>query len=87
VMGQEYLPNRLGIASGVTLGLSIGIGGLGAALLGVVADAYGLRTALEVVAVLPLPALALALTLPEGRRPGDTARRAAAPEPAALTGR
>jgi MFS transporter, FSR family, fosmidomycin resistance protein len=87
VMGQEYLPNRLGIASGVTLGLSIGIGGLGAALLGVVADAYGLRTALEVVAVLPLPALALALTLPEGRRPGDTARRAAAPKPAALTGR
>ena len=80
VMGQEYLPSRLGVASGVTLGLSIGVGGLGAALLGQVADAYGLRTALEVVAVLPLPALALALTLPEGRRPGDAARsRARAP--------
>jgi MFS transporter, FSR family, fosmidomycin resistance protein len=77
VMGQEYLPNRLGIASGVTLGLSIGVGGLGAAILGAVADAHGLRTALEIVAVLPLPALALALTLPEGRRPG-----AAAPPPA-----
>ena len=34
VMGQEYLPNRLGVASGVTLGLSIGLGGLGAAVLG-----------------------------------------------------
>jgi MFS transporter, FSR family, fosmidomycin resistance protein len=67
VMGQEYLPSRLGIASGVTLGLAIGVGGLGAAVLGVIADATSLRTALEVVALLPLPALALALALPEGR--------------------
>jgi FSR family fosmidomycin resistance protein-like MFS transporter len=67
VMGQEYLPSRLGIASGVTLGLAIGFGGLGAALLGVLADATSLRTALEVVAILPLPALALAMALPEGR--------------------
>jgi MFS transporter, FSR family, fosmidomycin resistance protein len=67
VMGQEYLPSRLGIASGVTLGLAIGFGGLGAAILGAVADATSLRTALEVVALLPLPALALALALPEGR--------------------
>src|SRR4051794_2961620 len=67
VMGQEYLPSRLGIASGVTLGLAIGFGGLGSAALGVVADATSLRTALEVVALLPLPALALAIALPEGR--------------------
>jgi FSR family fosmidomycin resistance protein-like MFS transporter len=85
VMGQEYLPSRLGIASGVTLGLAIGFGGLGAAVLGQVADAYGLRTALEVVALLPLPALALAMTLPEGRhhlRGRAPARRA---ETASLT--
>jgi FSR family fosmidomycin resistance protein-like MFS transporter len=67
VMGQEYLPSRLGIASGVTLGLAIGFGGLGAAVLGAIADATSLRVALEVVAVLPLPALALAMALPEGR--------------------
>jgi MFS transporter, FSR family, fosmidomycin resistance protein len=82
VMGQEYLPSRLGIASGVTLGLAIGFGGLGAAVLGVVADAAGLRTALEVVALLPLPALALAMALPEGRehlRGRARARRADAP--------
>ena len=41
VMGQEYLPSRLGIASGVTLGLAIGMGGIAAALLGVLADHYG----------------------------------------------
>ena len=75
VMGQEYLPNRLGVASGVTLGLSIGIGGLGAAVLGQVADAYGLRTTLELLAVLPIPALLLALTLPDGRTPPGTGRR------------
>jgi MFS transporter, FSR family, fosmidomycin resistance protein len=85
VMGQEYLPSRLGIASGVTLGLAIGFGGLGAAVLGQVADAYGLRAALEVAAVLPLPALALAMALPEGRhhlRGGARARRG---EAASLT--
>jgi MFS transporter, FSR family, fosmidomycin resistance protein len=78
VMGQEYLPGRLGIASGVTLGLSIGVGGVAAAGLGALADATSLRTALEVVAVLPLPALALALSLPEGRRPAGAHRAARA---------
>jgi MFS transporter, FSR family, fosmidomycin resistance protein len=42
VMGQEYLPGRLGVASGVTIGLSIGLGGAGAPLLGLIADAHGL---------------------------------------------
>ncbi|HEX8101628.1 MAG TPA: MFS transporter [Solirubrobacteraceae bacterium] len=64
VMGQEYLPGRLGIASGVTLGLAIGAGGLGAALLGVLADHTSLTTAMHVIAVTPLAAAALALSLP-----------------------
>ena len=81
---RKVQTSRLGIASGVTLGLAIGFGGLGAAILGVVADAAGLRTALEVVAVLPLPALALAMALPEGRieasrRPARARRRTAVP--------
>ncbi len=64
VMGQEYLPGRLGIASGVTLGLAIGVGGVVAAPLGLLADAVGIRTVLAGVAVLPLLALGLGLTLP-----------------------
>jgi len=64
VMGQEYLPGRIGVASGVTIGLSIGLGGVGAPLLGVIGDAHGLRAVFETVAVLPLAALALSLTLP-----------------------
>jgi FSR family fosmidomycin resistance protein-like MFS transporter len=87
VMGQEYLPSRLGVASGVTLGLSIGVGGLVAAVLGQLADAYGLRAALEVVALLPLPALALALALPEGRRPAGARAPAGAVGAASLTAR
>ena len=54
VMGQEYLPGRIGVASGVTIGLSIGLGGVGAPLLGILlADAHGLRAVFEVIAVLP----------------------------------
>ena len=64
VMGQEYLPGRLGMAAGVTIGLSIGLGGIGAPLLGVLADADGLRSVFVTMALLPLGALALTLALP-----------------------
>lgn len=64
VMGQEYLPGRIGVASGVTIGLSIGLGGVGAPLLGVLADADGLRSVFEVMLIFPVLALALAQLLP-----------------------
>jgi MFS transporter, FSR family, fosmidomycin resistance protein len=64
VMGQEYLPGRLGVSAGVTIGLSIGLGGVGAPLLGLLADAHGLRAVFEAVAALPLLGLALTLLLP-----------------------
>jgi MFS transporter, FSR family, fosmidomycin resistance protein len=64
VMGQEYLPGRIGVASGVTIGLSIGLGGVGAPLLGVLADADGLRSVFEAIAVFPILALALVFALP-----------------------
>jgi FSR family fosmidomycin resistance protein-like MFS transporter len=67
VMGQEYLPNRIGIASGVTLGLAIGVGGVAAAGLGVLADHTGLKTVMYVIAFTPLVAAAMALTLPRAR--------------------
>jgi FSR family fosmidomycin resistance protein-like MFS transporter len=65
VMGQEYLPNRLGIASGVTLGFAIGVGGVAAALLGALADHAGLATVMWTVTLLPIAGTAIALTLPE----------------------
>jgi MFS transporter, FSR family, fosmidomycin resistance protein len=76
VLGQEYLPHRLGIASGVMLGTAIGVGGVAAVLLGTLADAAGLNAVMWTIAALPVPALALALSLPRGR--GERATRVAA---------
>src|SRR5215208_3473298 len=64
VMGQEYLPGRIGVAAGVTMGLSIGLGGVGAPIFGALADAHGLPTMMLVACALPLVGLALALSLP-----------------------
>ena len=70
VMGQEYLPGRIGVAAGVTLGLSIGLGGVGAPVFGAIADNYGLPTMMLTLAALPLFGLALTLSLP--RRATET---------------
>ncbi len=64
VMGQEFLPGRLGVSAGVTIGLSIGLGGVGAPLLGLLADSAGYRSMFVVVACLPVLALALTTLLP-----------------------
>jgi MFS transporter, FSR family, fosmidomycin resistance protein len=78
VLGQEYLPQRVGLASGITFGLSIGLGGVVASGLGVVADATSLTTALWLLAGLPALAFVLALGLPETRvRSASTAASAA----------
>lgn len=67
VMGQEYLPRRVGMASGLVIGLSIGLGGIAAVILGAVADSVDLRSALYVTAVTPVLALLLTLRLPSSR--------------------
>jgi FSR family fosmidomycin resistance protein-like MFS transporter len=64
VMGQEYLPARIGTAAGITMGLSIGLGGLGAPIFGAVADHFGLHALMLVFAALPVLGLVLALMLP-----------------------
>ncbi len=64
VMGQEYLPGRIGLAAGVTMGLSIGLGGVGAPLLGLLADSSGLPAAMLAIAALPVLGLLLTVTLP-----------------------
>jgi MFS transporter, FSR family, fosmidomycin resistance protein len=66
-LGQDYLPNRIGTASGVTLGLAMSIGGLAAPLFGVLADSHGPAVSLAVLAGLPLLSLALAGRLREPR--------------------
>ena len=65
VLGQEYLPNRLGIASGITLGVGVSIGGMFTPVLGHIADRYGLHASLLAIAALTLVTLLLSLTLPD----------------------
>jgi FSR family fosmidomycin resistance protein-like MFS transporter len=67
VMGQEYLPRRIGMASGLTVGFAIGIGGVGAVVVGALADRIDLDSALYVAAVVPVLSLALAAFLPSTR--------------------
>jgi FSR family fosmidomycin resistance protein-like MFS transporter len=64
VLGHEYLPGRLGIASGVTLGAAIGVGGAFAPLFGALADAQGIEATMWTIAVIPVVGLLLALSLP-----------------------
>ncbi|MFI1821243.1 MFS transporter [Lentzea sp. NPDC020367] len=55
-LGQDYLPNRLGTASGVTLGLAVSVGGLGSPVVGAVASAWNLQWGLLSLVVLPIVA-------------------------------
>jgi FSR family fosmidomycin resistance protein-like MFS transporter len=53
VMGQTILRNRLGMASGLMMGFVIGMGGVGAGLLGIVADSWGILTVVKLIAFMP----------------------------------
>ena len=59
VLGQDYLPNRIGTASGVTVGLAVSIGGLFSPAFGWLADSTSLRFTLGSLIALPVLALAL----------------------------
>ncbi|MFJ9614247.1 MFS transporter [Streptomyces noursei] len=68
-LGQDYLPSRMGTASGITLGLAVSIGGLASPLLGSLADATSLRTALSPLILMPVVSWLLFRTLPEPAPP------------------
>ncbi|MGW4138258.1 MFS transporter [Streptomyces mirabilis] len=68
-LGQDYLPTRVGTAGGITLGLTVSIGGLVSPLIGTVADATSLRTALTPLVLMPALSWLLFRTLPEPTAP------------------
>ena len=63
LLGQKYLPNKIGFASGVTLGLAVSIGGLVAPFVGKYADENGLLAAMGLLAFIPVFAAFVVLTL------------------------
>lgn len=64
VLGQGYLPNHVGVASGVTIGLSVSVGGATAPVLGWLADQFGIPAALGSLVVVPLLIALLVWSLP-----------------------
>ena len=64
VLSQEMMPGYEGMASGLTIGLTIGLGGVGVTGLGFIADLYGVPAVFSIMPLLPLIALLLSTLLP-----------------------
>jgi MFS transporter, FSR family, fosmidomycin resistance protein len=67
VYAQELMPHRLGMISGLFYGMTFGFGGIGAAVLGEVADLKGIDFVYQICAFLPAIGL-LAVFLPQVKR-------------------
>jgi FSR family fosmidomycin resistance protein-like MFS transporter len=63
VYAQELMPGKTGTVAGLFFGFAFGMGGVGAAVLGKLADVYGITTVYQMCAFLPLIGL-LAAFLP-----------------------
>jgi FSR family fosmidomycin resistance protein-like MFS transporter len=64
VYAQELMPGRVGTVAGLFFGFAFGMAGLGAAVLGQLADMTGIETVYRVTAFLPMIGL-LAYFLPK----------------------
>ncbi len=63
IYAMDLLPDRIGLIGGLFYGLNFGLGGIAAALLGVLAESYGVETVYRICSFLPLAGL-LAWFLP-----------------------
>ena len=68
VYAQELIPGKVGMVSGLFFGFAFGMGGLGAALLGLLADRTSIEFVYHLIAYLPLLGIVAAL-LPKVERP------------------
>ncbi len=64
VIAQALLPARGGVAAGLVFGFAVGAGGVGVAMLGSVADTWGLFVAMHVLAAVPVLAVPFVWALP-----------------------
>jgi FSR family fosmidomycin resistance protein-like MFS transporter len=70
VFAQELVPGKVGMISGLFFGLAFGVGGLGAALLGALADAWGIERVYALCSYLPALGLFAGFLPDVERRPG-----------------
>jgi MFS transporter, FSR family, fosmidomycin resistance protein len=79
VLGQDYLPNRLGVASGVTLGLAVSVGGAFTPILGRIGDVWGTHASILAIGALSVVSLLIGFTMPDpAKRRAKLAARAEA---------
>lgn len=64
IVAQTMLPNNVGMAAGLTIGFSVGMGGFGVTVLGFLADTWGLPFVMHLITWLPVLAAAVALAIP-----------------------
>jgi len=68
VYAQELMPGKVGMVSGLFFGFAFGMGGLGAAALGIFADRTSIDFVYQTIAWLPLLGVVAALLPKEPRR-------------------
>ena len=62
--GLTMLPNNVGMAAGLTIGFSVGLGGLGVTILGVLADNFGLPFVIQLLTWLSIGSALVTLKIP-----------------------
>lgn len=69
VLAQKMMPDNVGMASGLTIGLSVGLGAMGVLALGKVADTWGMPFIFTILACLPVVGFVLTLFVKEPEEP------------------
>lgn len=64
IIAQCMMPNNVGMASGLTIGFSVGLSGFGVTILGVLADKFGLPMVMQLLVWLPIVAAITAIWIP-----------------------
>lgn len=80
VYGQELFPGRIGMISGLFFGLAFGMAGIGAAVLGKLADIHGIDYVYRLCSFLPLLGLMAAFLPDIGRSPARHIRKSSCKE-------
>ncbi|WP_017727640.1 MFS transporter [Halalkalibacterium ligniniphilum] len=68
VYAHQLVPGKIGLTSGLMLGFGIGAGGIGALLLGIIADFVGIVIVIQLLVIFPLVGFFLSLWLPSDNK-------------------
>lgn len=68
VYGHRLMPGKVGLVSGLMIGFAIGMGGIGATVLGGLADLIGLTRLLQLLVILSFIGWAMGIPLPDDKK-------------------